>query len=348
VRGVHILGVGATSFSGAERAGQQLVSEAVSAALADAGLRVGDVGTVALAGDTQKAIVLNALHRPGRTRPPVCAAGAGALHVAWQDVANGACDVALCVGLGRSVQARPPPVAALAAEAEAYMRASGATEEHLARVAAKNRAHGAHNPRVELSGPLDRRGVLASDVLAWPLRRLMVAEPSGGAAAVVLSTREIARSVGASGPRVLSSVLVREGAGGAYAASADAARLAYQVARVGPEDLDCAEIDDRSAAHEIAGYEALALVPEGHGPDLVDSGFTARGGVLPVNTSGGTLAQGDAAGASGLAQVCELAWQLRGDAGQRQVPGARTALALARGVERGGRPLASLTILGSG
>jgi acetyl-CoA acetyltransferase len=228
------------------------------------------------------------------------------------------------------------------------MDASGATEEHFARVVVKNRAHGAQNPRAPRSVPVDARAVHASELLEWPLRRLMLAEPSEGAAAVVLSTGQVGRRAGASGPRVLASVLVRESPDRALAASARAAHLSYHVAGVGPEDLDCAEVDDRSAAREIASYEALQLAPEGHGPELVDSGFTARGGVLPVNTSGGTLAQGDAAGASGIAQVCELAWQLRGDAGRRQVAGARTGLALAGGLERGGRSVASLTILGSG
>jgi acetyl-CoA acetyltransferase len=228
------------------------------------------------------------------------------------------------------------------------MEASGATEEHFARVAAKNRAQGALNPRALLSAAVDLRAVLASEMLSWPLRRLMVSEPSEGAAAVVFGAGEIRRRMGANGPRVLASVLVREGADGALAASARAARLAYQVAGIGPEDLDCAEIDDRSAAREVATYEALQLAPEGQGPELVDSGFTARGGVLPVNMSGGMLAQGDAAGASGIAQLCELAWQLRGEAERRQVAGARAGLALAGGLERGGGSLASLTILGSG
>jgi acetyl-CoA acetyltransferase len=141
---------------------------------------------------------------------------------------------------------------------------------------------------------------------------------------------------------------VREPAEGVLAASARAARLGYQIAGIGPEDLDCAEIDDRSAAREVAAYEALQLAPEGRGPELVESGFTARAGVLPVNTSGGALAQGDADGASGIAQVCELAWQLRGEGEHRQVAGARTGLALVGGLERDGCSLASLTILGSG
>jgi acetyl-CoA acetyltransferase len=97
---------------------------------------------------------------------------------------------------------------------------------------------------------------------------------------------------------------------------------------VEPEQVDCAEVDDHTAAGELAAYEALQFAPAGQGPELVDSGFTDLGGVLPVNTSGGLLSQGDATGASAVAQLCELSWQLREEAGSRQVAGARTALAL--------------------
>jgi acetyl-CoA acetyltransferase len=154
----------------------------------------------------------------------------------------------------------------------------------------------------------------------------MVAPAATGAAAVVLASREGLRRTASREVRVRASVLVTAADG--EAAATRAARLAYQDAGLGPEDLDCAELDDRTAAGELAAYEALQFVPDGQGPELVESGFTALGGVLPVNTSGGLLSQGDATGASGLAQVCELAWQLRGKAGSRQVAGASAGLAL--------------------
>jgi acetyl-CoA acetyltransferase len=348
VRGVHILGVGVTSFSGARCTERQLVREAVSSSLIDARLRARDVGAVVVAGRAGIAAVLEALAAPKGGGPPVCVSGSAALHVAWQDVANGAHDVVLCVGHDGAGRVPPVAVEALAAEARAYMASSDATEGHFARVAAKNRAQGAHNPRALLSAPVDHAAVLASEVLAWPLRRLMVAEPSQGAAAVIVGASEVRRRMGATGPRVRASVLVREAADGVLVAGARAARLAYHVAGIGPEDLDCAEIDDCSAAREIAAYEALQLVPEGRGPELVESGFTGRAGVLPVNTSGGALAQGDAGDASGIAQVCELVWQLRGEGEHRQVAGARMGLALAGGLEPGAGALASLTILGRG
>jgi len=348
VRGVHILGVGSTSFSGAGRTERALVRAAVSSALVDAGLKAADVDAVVLGAPTCVGPVLDVLEASKRAGPPVCVSGAAALHVGWQDVANGGHDVVLCVAHGGGGDEHGIAPEALAAEARQYMASSGATEQHFARVAAKNRAQGAHNPRALLTATVGQEAVLASEVVVWPLRRLMLAERSDGAAAVVFGSGETRRRSGAVGPRVLASVLVRGAADGMLAASARAARLAYQVAGLGPEDLDCAELDDRSAAREIAAYEALQLAPEGRGPDLVESGFTARGGVLPVNTSGGALAQGDADGAFGVAQVCELAWQLRGEAERRQVAGAHAGLALTGGRESDGRALASLTILGTG
>ena len=342
MRDVRLLGVGLTSFSREGRTGQ-LANEAIDAALADAGLSSRDVGAVAVATDDANGDATDLL-RDGRARGlrPVCASGGAALHVGWWAVASGAHDVALCVGYqgARPAGERAAPLQQLAAEAERYMAASGATEEHFARVAAKNRAHGAANPRALLRVPVDAAAVLASDLLVWPLHRLMVAQPSEGAAAVVLA--------GARAPRVRASMLVREGDDDVVAGAARAARRAYEAAGLGPDDVDCAEIDAPTAPRELAAYEALQFAPDGQGPELVDSGFTALGGVLPVNTSGGALAQGDATAAAGLAQLCELAWQLRGEAGRRQVAGARVGLALAGPLAEHPARVVSLTILSTG
>jgi acetyl-CoA acetyltransferase len=338
VRDVHIVGAGATSFSGGERDARRLVREAGAAALADAGLTARDIGAVALVSEAPRPELAQEL-----ASRVALVSGPTALHLAWQDVASGARDVVLCVGHDAS---REQSIDALAAGAERYMEASGATEAHFARVAAKNRRHGVSNPRALLSARVGADEVLASELLTWPLRRLMVAPPAEAAAAVVLASADMRRRMGADGPSVRASVVARKGVGDGDAAAARAARLAYQMAALGPEDLDCAEIDDRTAASELAAYEALLLAPEGRGPDLVDSGFTALGGVLPVNTSGGALSQGDAGSASAVAQLCELAWQLRGEAGRRQVAGAHVGLALQEGSGEG-ESFVSLTILGS-
>jgi acetyl-CoA acetyltransferase len=107
---------------------------------------------------------------------------------------------------------------------------------------------------------------------------------------------------------------------------ARAARLAFEQAGLGPDDLSCAEVHDASAPAELIVYEELGLAPPGEGPALLASGRTRLSGDLPVNTSGGLLSKGHPIGATGIAQICEAVWQLRGEAGERQVDGARVAL----------------------
>src|SRR5690606_21021146 len=124
--------------------------------------------------------------------------------------------------------------------------------------------------------------VMESEMLAWPLRRLMVAAAADGAAAVIFASGAVRRRLGGHAARVRASVML--GDSDAAATTVRAAMLAYQNAGVGPEDVDCAEVDDDTAAGELAAYEALQFAPQGQGPELVESGFTALGGVLPVNT----------------------------------------------------------------
>jgi acetyl-CoA acyltransferase len=354
VRGVHVLGVGATSFARTGRSGDELAREAITSALADAGVALREVPAFTLArGNGQAGASDSHLFGvgSGRPLPPVCVSGVAALHLGWLAVASGVHDLVLCVGRELADpgghDGRRRRIDALAAAAGDYMHASGATEEQLARVVAKNRAHGAANPRALMTTPVEAREVLDGELLAWPLRGAMVAAPSEGAAAVVLSSTERGRRGGARAPRVLASTLVRENGADPLAAAGRAARISYEAAGIGPESIDCAEIDHPTAAGELPAYEALQFAPDGQGPALVDSGFTALGGVLPVNTSGGALAQGEAVGAAGIAQLCELAWQLRGEAGRRQVAGARIGLALASGHESN-RGVVSLTLLGTG
>jgi acetyl-CoA acetyltransferase len=330
VREVRVLGVGATAFAGAGRGAEQLAREAAAAALADGEVAPAEIGAVTVACGSS-----DALRKLWSASPPVLrpspSSAVAALELAYDAVAGGAHDLVLCVGLQATRSGHPPPIDELARAAAEYMRASGASERTFALVAAKNRLHGVANPRALHTQRVDMGAILGSELLTWPLRSLMVASPSEGAAAVVLAAGgRVERRAGARAPRLRACVLVRAlgGRASTSTAIARAAGLAYRSAGVGPDDLDCAEVHDITAAGEVAAYEPLQFALDGHGPDLVDSGFTALGGVLPVNTSGGSLAQGDAPGAAAVAQVCELTWQLRGEAGRRQVPGARAALAL--------------------
>lgn len=345
--GVHLLGVGATAFSRARREPRPLAREAISAALADAGLAAGAAdGIVIAAADAGFELgCFDVLGAPARRFVCRCGLGASALHAGWKAISTGACDIVVCVGHDSTEGAGgwAPSVESLAAAARLYMRRSGATEEHLARVAAKNRAHGAANPHALLRESVDPAEVLASDLLAWPLRRLMVASAVQGAAAVVLGAREVGRRSGPRVPRLRTSVLVDDSSS-AGGATASAARLGYFSADLGPEDVDVAEVEDPTPVEELAAYEALEFAPAGSGPELVESGFTAIGGVVPVNPSGGALAQGRVNGSGGIRQLFELSLQLRDRAGSRQVPGARVALGLGGGWMACGT-VASVTIL---
>jgi acetyl-CoA acetyltransferase len=345
VADVFLLGVGTTSFGRFRRPGSLLAREAVAAAIADAGLGTRDLKSLVIAtargpSGTLPAQLLQ-VDGPLDASPQVGEAAAPALQAAWRSIADQGQDLVLCVGVHApaAVNGNDPELDAEASAAQRYMHASGATEEDFARVVAKNRAQGAANPRAMLRSPVAPADVLASELLAPPLRRLMVAPPAEGAAAVVLGSSRVRPRAGARAPRVRAAVRVRD-AGTGMSRSSRAALLAYQQGGVSPEDVDCAEVDDHTAAIELEAYELLQFASAGQGPELLDSGFTALGGVLPVNPSGGTLARGDAPNATELAQLCELTWQLRGEAGRRQVAGARVGLALSGSA----RPGAAVTV----
>jgi acetyl-CoA acetyltransferase len=346
VRDVFVVGVGATTFERSGRTADALERDALAAAVADAGLtrrQLGGVARAAGAGDPRSRGGPRGLGRASTS-------AAQALQLGWYAVADGQVDVVVCVGV-QTLKPDGDHAALLSDRALAagrYMSQSGATPDHLARVVAKNSAQGAENPRAPLARRLGVAEVLESELLVDPLRRLMVAEPTEGAAAVVFASSAPRNGRGPRPLHVRASVAARVSDGAVQAAVAQAGRLGYQAAGVGPEDLDCAEVDDPTAAGELMTYEALQFAPDGQGPELIAGGFTTLGGVLPVNVSGGMLGQGEAVRASGLAQLCELTWQLRRQAGRRQVAGARVGLACTTGPGDDGVPLVSLTILTAG
>ena len=288
-----------------------------------------------------------------------CASSSSAFHLGWHAVVSGLYDVVLCVGaeklshedkrvgmaaIGTAVdmEARAELAELLgsgqgasdrsffmdiyARLARDYMSQSGATARDFAEVVVKNQGNGARNPRAQYGADLTVEEVLASRSVVEPLTLLMCSPISDGAAAAVL----VSPRAGLSGPRVRASVVVsgnRHDGGDPTAGSVGrAARLAFEQAAVGPAELSCAEVHDASAPAEVMVYEQLGLAPPGGGPELLASGRTQLGGSLPVNTSGGLLSKGHPIGATGVAQICEAVWQLRGEAGERQVGGARVAL----------------------
>jgi acetyl-CoA acyltransferase len=210
-----------------------------------------------------------------------------------------------------------------------YMRRSGATQEIFADVAVKSHDHAALNPKAQYRERVTREQVLASREVAWPLTLLMCSPIGDGAAAALLCSEQAARRLGVSAPvYVRASVLVsgRDRAPGEASAVERAAARAYEIAGLGPADLNVIEVHDAAAPAELIAYEDLGLCPKNAGPAFFASGATRLGGRQPVNTSGGLLSKGHPIGATGIGQITEIVWQLRGQAGERQVEAARVGL----------------------
>jgi acetyl-CoA acetyltransferase len=227
-----------------------------------------------------------------------------------------------------------PTPAYFALRAQRLMVQSGVTKDHLAAVVVKNRANGTRNPDAMFQKEVTAAEVLGSRVVCEPLHLFMLCSPNEGAAAVVLRR-------GGPGVRLRAAVLRSHVPGPVLsestplcgttdddvpAASTLSADAAYEEAGIGPADLDVVECQDTDAARELLSYEELRLCPPGGAATMIGDGVTSMGGRLPVNPSGGLLSKGEPLGASALGQVVELVRQLRGEAGPRQVPDARTAL----------------------
>lgn len=301
-----------------------------------------------------------------------CASGAQAINTARAQILAGLADVVLVVGADAAPKGFFRPAGGdrpddpdwlrfrlLGATNPTYfglyarrrMAVHGDTPEDFAQVKVKNAAMGALNPNARYRKRVTSQEVAASAVVADPLRLLDICATSDGGAALVLSSMEFARRHGAAEPvriRAVSTVTPRypntvldlpdiatdsaaaEPAGETFRASI--ARAAYEEAGIGPEDLSLAEVYDLSTALELQWYEDLGLCGDGEAAKLLREGATAPGGRIPVNTSGGLASFGEAVPAQAIAQVCEVTWQLRGQAGDRQIPGARVAVTANQGL----------------
>lgn len=213
--------------------------------------------------------------------------------------------------------------------ARLHMERYGTTQRQLAVISAKNHYHGSLNPMAQYQKNMSVEEVLEDKVVAYPLTRPMCAPIGDGAAAAILCSEErLKRYRDARPVRILASALAA-GAFPDYGLEPIGMRLskkAYELAGLGPEDIDVAEVHDATAFGELLQCEELGFCAEGMGGPLAESGDTTLGGKLPINTSGGLECRGHPIGASGLAQIYELVTQLRGEAGARQVEGARIAL----------------------
>lgn len=221
---------------------------------------------------------------------------------------------------------------AYAAQARLHMQTFGTTARQIAAVAAKNHQHSVSNPLSQYQNAMSIEEVMAAPLVAWPLTVPMCAPISDGAAAAILCSQEALSRFGDARPVKVRAVASRSGSD----RKADdyeqhvtrlAVRPLYEQAGVDAGDIDVAEVHDASASGEIIQTEALGLCGAGQGGFDAEAGQTRLGGRIPVNVSGGLVSKGHPLGATGLAQIHELVLQLRGQAGSRQVPGAKLALA---------------------
>jgi acetyl-CoA acetyltransferase len=222
-------------------------------------------------------------------------------------------------------------------QASYHMHRYGTTREQIAFAAAKNHVHGSLNPKAQYRFRMTKEEVLADRPVSGPLTRAMCAPIGDGAAAAIVcsedSLRKLPAEVSARAVRIRASAI----SGGKHRApdepslSRIAADRAYEAAGLGPKDVDLAEVHDATSFCEIYQMEMLRFCAEGEGGRLVESGATALGGTIPVNTSGGLVSKGHPIAATGLSMVSEIVTQLRGEAGDRQVAGPNVGL-----IENGG------------
>ncbi len=357
---VYIMGAGMIPFGRhPDKTYFQLGAEAALMALDDAGLAIGDIGALYASSTFNAASLLGQkiLMQIGQTGIPVvnvsnaCASGATAVREAFIGIKSGIYDIVLAVGaeknprgmLGGAPVDGPPPeglfgsvsMPALFAEAGmVHANQWGTTIEQFAQVAVKNHHHATMNPKAAYrkETPLDE--VLASEMIAYPLTKLMCSANVDGAAALVMVSEKKARELGlARAVRMRGSALASDVFDARNPELLEpnlvtrlAAKQAYEMAGLGPDDLDLVELHDCFATAEILHYENLGLCADGQAGRLIDSGDTALGGRIPVNVSGGLLSKGHPIGATGVANMIEIVDQLRGEAGARQVEGARIGL----------------------
>jgi acetyl-CoA acetyltransferase len=228
----------------------------------------------------------------------------------------------------------------------------GATSEDFARVKVKNARHGLENPNARYRKEVTVEDVLSSAVVSDPLHLLDICATSDGAAAVVLTSTDYARKLGITAPVRVSAVSTVTPtfpstvidmpllATDSSAVTGPPSRTfkesigdaAYEEAAIGPEDVDVAEVYDLSTALELDWIEDLGLCKRGEAEVLLRAGETTIGGRMPVNPSGGLACFGEAVPAQAIAQVCELVWQLRGQATGRQVEGAKVGISANQGL----------------
>ncbi len=359
---VYVVGVGMSPFGRHEnKSFEDLGEEALRAALSDCGLDFSAIG-MAFCGHAMQGITAGqrVLGRLGMTGVPIvnvenaCATGSTAFFQAAMAVRAGVVDVALAIGFEKMNRgplaaeprlsqglgpARSAPMPSLFSEVfKQHSKLYGTTVEQMAMVSVKNHRNASHNPKAQYGLEITVDDVLASRMVADPLRLMMCCPTSSGAAAAIVARGDIARTAAKKPAQVVASVLQSErGVGGGNALgfvteiNTRAANLAYSQAGIKPDALDLIELHDCFAIAEIVHYENLGLCPRGEGGKFIEQGLSALNGRVAVSPSGGLLAKGHPLGATGVAQVVEVVEQLRGESGVRQVRDAKLGLTHCQG-----------------
>jgi len=371
-RRVAVIGAGMTLFRrNLKETGKELAWEASKMALEQAGLELRDIDAVVLgtAPDAFDGVHMKGEYLAdgaGARKKPYMrvyvggGTGVFTANAGWWHVASGLFDTCLAVAEEKMSSCFPHPAYAFhtifdpimarplgvtliwifALEMHRYMHVHGIKKEEIAQVAVKNKRNALDHPCAQLPAKITVEDVLNSEVLCWPVQRLDISPTSDGAAAIVLASEHVAR-------QLTDNPVWIDGVGWAidstYWTNRDlyypkyvecAAKMAYKMAGIKnpPKEIDVAEVYDPFDYKELHHMEGLRLCKKGEAPKLTVEGVTERDGDLPINPSGGLLGVGNPIAAAGMMKVCEIFWQLRGEAGKRQVPGdPRTGLAQAWG-----------------
>jgi acetyl-CoA acetyltransferase len=365
MRRVAVIGAGVTKFGRHERSSAELFAEAAADAIADAQVSPAAVQALyygnVTGGETERQLHMGPLAAsllgvptiPTTRFETACATSHAAFRHAVMEIAAGVSEVVLVGGAERVLNVPTdaateyfaycsdaaweqttgltfPGVFALIARA--HMDKYGTTEEQMAHVAVKNHRHGVMNPKAQFRKEITVETVLRSAYVADPLKLFDCCPFTDGAAAVVLASEEVARRhrrpVWVLGTHAASDTMFmhekRDLA--RVAATERAAQGAYRQAGLSPADVDVVELHDCFTIAEILATEGLGFFEPGTGGIAAEKGWTSLGGKIPVNTSGGLKSKGHPIGATGAAQIAEIVAQLRGEAGPRQVEGARVGL----------------------
>ncbi|HEY9313726.1 thiolase family protein [Williamsia sp.] len=355
---VAIIGVGLHPFGRfGTKSAIEMAADAIQLALADAGAQWKDI-QFGIGGSYEVDNTDAVTRLVGLTGIPftnvfnACATSASAIEQTADGIRSGKYDIGIAVGTDkhpRGAFTADPAMLGLPAwyaengqfvttqffgiKASRYIRDHDISVETLAKVAAKNYRNGGLNPKAFRRKPISEEEILNAQMLNWPLTHYMFCAPDEGAAAVIMCRADIAHRFTGS-PVFLRSTAIRTRTYGAYEVHATwaaidedvsptvyASKAAYEMAGIGPEDVDVMQLQDTDAGAEVIHMAENGFCADGDQEKLIAEGATEIGGSMPVNTDGGLIANGEPIGASGIRQVHELVLQLRGQAGDRQVPG---------------------------